>query len=135
MNDGHAGPPIQIPSDVLRLLGRIFGRSNKKVATSLSLVPTLQESSLDQQFVTSLLDIAPITVPESGWIVSMDVHFLGGGHHFGRWEIADIGVIVALRRGHDTVWSKAAILQSKQLFPIGASYNAQAEDATFRWGT
>ncbi len=134
MNDATTDLPIEVPGDVLRLLKNIFRRCNKKVATSLSLVPTLHESTLDQQFVTSLADIAPTTVPGSGWIVSMDVHFLGGGHHFGRWEIADIGVIVALRRGHATLWSKAAILQSKRLFPIGASYNPEAEDDRFRRG-
>jgi hypothetical protein len=131
---GMGGPPIQIPSDVLALLRRIFRGCNRKVAKSLSLVPTLQEPSLDQELISYILEIAPTYVSASGWVVSTDVHYLGGGHHFGRWEIADVGVIIALRRGTHTLWSKAAILQSKRLFPTGTTYNPEKEADHFRWG-
>src|SRR5262249_49590560 len=45
---------------------------------------------------------------------------LGGLRHFmHRWEIADIGILVHFRHKGKTVQSKAAVLQSKRLYPKG----------------
>jgi hypothetical protein len=48
----------------------------------------------------------------------MDVHFLGGLRHHFNWEIADIGVLLFIRRGGKIERSKVALLQSKRLYPI-----------------
>jgi len=59
---------------------------------------------------------------DSGWTVRVDTHFLGGMRHFyGRWEIADIGLLVHYRQHGAFVQSKAAVLQSKRLYPEGIS--------------
>jgi hypothetical protein len=136
------GPPVQIPKDVLDVLSRIFGDCNTKVAGTLSRVPMTREDALDQILISHLDETGPEAAPSSGWIVDIETHFLGGGHHqFGwiggfrrPWEIADIGVLVVLRRGKTIVWSKVALLQSKRLFPLTAKHDAEAEQKRFRWG-
>ena len=58
----------------------------------------------------------------SGWTVRIDTHSLGGLRHwYRRWEIADIGLLVHYRRGGKLLQSKAAVLQSKRLYPEGLS--------------
>ena len=93
-----------------------------------------REDHLDQALITYLDRQSPEVAPHSGWVVDCETHFLGSGRHFGVWEIADIGVLVILRRGDTAVWSKVAVLQSKRLFPIGSEHDEDAERARFRWG-
>jgi hypothetical protein len=128
------GLPVSIPPDVLDLLLGIFADCNQKVAATLSRIPTTREEALDQQFIAHLSTIGPVSMPTSGWVVNVETHFLGGGHHYGKWEIADIGILLIMRRGNKVVWSKAAVLQSKRLFPDGAIYDAAREWKEFRWG-
>jgi len=128
-----SSPPVQIPQDVLDLLSRIFADCNDDVAGTLSRIPTTHEDALDQLLISNLDRIAPERAEHSGWIVNVETHFLGGGHHVGRWEIADIGILVILRRGRRT-WSKVAILQSKRLFPQGAKHDPADAERLFRWG-
>jgi len=52
----------------------------------------------------------------------MDIHYLGGMRHWGAWEIADIGVIVMLRRRGKVQRSKLGLLQSKRLYPAEQDY-------------
>ena len=48
----------------------------------------------------------------------IDGHFLGGASRLvGRWEIADIGLLVMFRRGGILVRTKVGLLQSKRLYP------------------
>jgi hypothetical protein len=54
-----------------------------------------------------------------------DTHFLGGGRHFGSWEVADIGVLIQFRRAGKLIKSKVILLQSKRLYPSEEDY---AED-------
>jgi hypothetical protein len=125
---------VAIPQDVLDLLRRIFGDGNAEVASILSRQPMSREDHLDQALITYLDRQSPKGTPHSGWIVDCETHFLGSGRHFGVWEIADIGVLVILRRGKTAVWSKVAVLQSKRLFPVGSKHDEDAERARFRWG-
>lgn len=128
------GLPFPVPSDVLERLTHIFGDCNDKVTGVLSRIPTVHEEALDQQLIGFLAQLGPISTPTSGWMISIETHFLGGGRHFKRWEIADIGVIISFRRGAQVIWSKAALLQSKRLFPTGSTYEADDERARFQWG-
>jgi hypothetical protein len=62
-------------------------------------------------------DHGPRSFPGSGAAIEIDTHWLGGRRHFEqRWEIADIGVVVALRRRGKLLWRKVALLQSKRLY-------------------
>ena len=128
------GVPVTIPQDVLDMLRRIFGAGNAEVSNMLSRQPMSREDHLDQALITYLDKQSPEVAPHSGWIVDCETHFLGNGRHFGVWEIADIGVLIILRRGDTVVWSKVAVLQSKRLFPLGSVHDEDAERARFRWG-
>jgi len=58
---------------------------------------------------------APVRLP-SDWIIRIDAHFIGGGRHFGTWEVADIGLMMVFRRKGKVVKSKLSLLQSKKLY-------------------
>ena len=77
------GPPVQVPQDVLDVLRRVFGGCNDEVSGTLSRVPTTHEEALDQIFISYLDRTAPVSTPHSGWIIDVQTHFLGGGHHLG----------------------------------------------------
>ena len=71
--------------------------------------------------MTFIEQLSNYSVPvrlNSGWTVRLETHYLGGGHHVGPWEIADIGFLVMFRRARQLVRSKVALLQSKRLYPI-----------------
>ena len=129
-----SGPPISIPADVLDLLRRIFSGGNDEIAGALSRNPMTREDALDQMFISYLDRQAPESTAPSGWIVDVETHFLGSGHHLHTWEIADIGVLIILRQGSTVMWSKVAVLQSKRLFPLKAVHDPDAERARLRWG-
>ena len=80
-------------------------------------MPNVCETSLDLTVSEQLSNhSAPVRL-QSGWMVRLETHYLGGGRHFGSWEIADIGFLVKFRRAGRLVRSKVALLQSKRLYP------------------
>lgn len=87
---GPSGVPLRIPQDVRDLLRRSFGAANAEIAGMLSRIPMVREDALDQSLISFLDRQAPEVAPHSGWVVDVETHFLGGGQHFGFWEIADI---------------------------------------------
>ena len=58
----------------------------------------------------------------SNWIVRIDAHFIGGGRHFGTWEVADIGLMMIFRHNRKVVRSKISLLQSKKLYANSLNY-------------
>jgi hypothetical protein len=52
----------------------------------------------------------------SNWIVRIDAHIIGGGRHFGTWEVADIGLMMVFRHKGKVIKSKLVLLQSKKLY-------------------
>jgi hypothetical protein len=68
-----------------------------------------------------------------GWTVRIDSHFLGGMRHFGRWEIADIGVMVHMKLAPGERKSKVALFQSKRLYPTGKTIREEGQ-ADYRTG-
>jgi hypothetical protein len=113
---------IELPEDVLSWFRDVFAACNKRVTRKVSLVPNAPEPSLDMTFVEHFTQYGMPRVFGSGFTVRVDTHFLGGLRHFyGRWEIADIGLLVHFRRGGKLLRSKAAVLQSKRLYPEGIS--------------
>jgi hypothetical protein len=111
-----------VPADVRDWIRSVFRACNERTAAALATMPTTHESALDQAFIAEAAKFsAPVRFP-SEWIVRIDTHFLGGGRHFGSWEIADIGVLLQFRRGGKLIKSKVLLLQSKRLYPTEEAY-------------
>jgi len=113
---------ISLPQDLLDWFRDVFAGCNDRLARKISLVPNAPEPSLDMTFVEYFSEYGAPVRFSSGWTVRVDTHFLGGLRHFyGKWEIADIGLLVHYRKGGSLVQSKAAVFQSKRLYPEGIS--------------
>ena len=67
---------------------------------------------------------APVSF-SSGWLVRLETHFLGGGSYWGRWEVADLGILIVFRRAGLVVQTKIALMQSKRLYPSEAQTAAE----------
>jgi hypothetical protein len=107
---------IVVPRDVIAHVKKHFANCNKLVASELSAFPAIHEESLDMNFISYFSrHQAPFRLP-SDWIVSIEVHFMGGGRHYGTWEVADIGVVMVFRRRGKVIRSKLSFLQSKKLY-------------------
>jgi hypothetical protein len=110
-------PLLNIPPGVIDWVRDVFIAVNTRSASTLSRIPNIFETTLDQNLVSHLSEYsAPFKFP-SDWIVTIDTHFLGGGRYWGRWEIADIGIIVVFRRKGVVLGTKLALMQSKRLYP------------------
>lgn len=117
-----------IPDDVVAWFRGVFAEANSKVCERLANLPNIRETSLDDGLIEALIpDSAPILLP-SGAIVRMDMHNIGGLRRLGprwdwdppyrgRWETADIAILVFVYRGDNLVAKKIGLLQSKRLFP------------------
>ena len=105
-----------VPDDVVQYVRRTFASCNTLLATDLSTFPAIHEESLDMNFISQFArHQAPVRL-QSEWVVRIDAHFIGGGRHFGTWEVADIGFMMIFRKGGRTVRSKICLLQSKKLY-------------------
>jgi hypothetical protein len=106
----------QIPEDVIEFTRTIFDKANTKATRALARQPSAHEEMLDFQVFAALDEVGPCIL-ESGIAVDIDTHWLGGRRHYdGRWEIADIGIVIVLRRAGRMLWRKVALLQSKRLY-------------------
>jgi hypothetical protein len=109
--------PIDIPTDVQELVQDVFAKCNARITEKLSNNPNLPEESLDLTWIEHLSRyMVPRRLP-SEWTVQFQTHYLGGLRHFRRWEIADIGVLLFIKRGGVVERKKVALLQSKRLYP------------------
>lgn len=105
-----------LPDDVRLWLTGVFGAANSAASSHLSRVPHAHEPSLDGTLISGINPHARPVSFASDWVVRIDTHFLGGGRHFRRWEIADIGVLVMFRRAGKLIRTKVGLLQSKRLY-------------------
>jgi hypothetical protein len=118
-----------IPEDVVLWFRGIFSDANRKVSERLVNLPNIRETSLDDGLIEALIpDSAPKLLP-SGAIVRMDTHNIGGLRRLGRppwdwdrpflgrWETADIAILVFVYRREKLVAKKIGLLQSKRLYP------------------
>ena len=113
---------IDLPTDVVDFLHNVFSKTNLRVTRKISRMPSIHETSLDFSLIEALSNYtAPIRFG-SGWLVRIDTHYLGGGRHFGSWEVADVGIIVQFRRVGKLIRSKIGLLQSKRLYSIEQQY-------------
>ena len=107
---------FEVPADVIKHVKRHFANCNKLVSSDLSTFPGLHEECLDMNFISYFSRHQAPTRLRSDWIVRIDVHFMGGGRHYRRWEVADIGLMMVFRRRGTVVKSKLSFLQSKKLY-------------------
>jgi hypothetical protein len=75
---------------------------------------------------------APIRL-DSGAVVRLDIHNIGGLRRVARWEIGDIGILVFVIHRGSLVGRKIAVLQAKRLYP--STGDVEEEDPVgFRYG-
>lgn len=106
-----------VPAEVLTWVRDVFGSCNRAVTAQLSNNPNAAEESFDHAWIAHLNDYATPRRLGNGWTVKIETHFLGGMRHFGRWEIADIGILLFIRDPVRVATRKVALLQSKRLYP------------------
>ena len=108
-----------LPDDALSWIRSVLAACNARTTEKLSMNPNAPEESLDLTWIEHMSRFSSPVTLDSGWLVKIETHYLGGMRHFRRWEIADIGLLVHLRLGEKGRRSKVALLQSKRLYPDG----------------
>jgi hypothetical protein len=114
---------INVPTDVVDHVRQHFGACNSKLAFSLYASPGTDERTLNDLFISYF---APFQAPlklASNWMVSINLWSMGGGHHWGAFEVADIAVVMQFRRKGALIRSKLAFLQCKKLWPNAVKAN------------
>jgi hypothetical protein len=109
--------PVDVPGDVVDWVTDIFRQCNIRISEKLTKIPNCPEESLDMTWVEHFSQYASPLTLGSSWTIKVETHFLGGLRHFFHWEIADIGILLFIRRGGRVTNSKVALLQSKRLYP------------------
>lgn|GEM_PF-773934 len=104
------------PSPVIDFVLGAFREANTKVSRSLSLHPSMHEESLDHMLLAELSSAPPAFFAEVGAAVEIQTHWLGGRRMYGRWEIADIALLVLFRVNGGLTHRKVALLQTKRLY-------------------
>ena len=109
-------PFSQIPEVVVDHVRSVFAAANDKVTRTMSAHPSMHEETLDHILVMELSSVPPAFLAQERAGLSLESHWLGGRHLFGRWEIADIAFFVILRRAGHLMARKVALLQTKRLY-------------------
>lgn len=128
------GAPWRIPADVNEWLRKTFLACNERVSGKLSRLGNVWESSLDMTVIEHFSEVTVPYVFSSGWVVRIDVHYLGGGRHWNGWEVADIGLLVTFVRGTTILQTKVALLQSKRLYPDEVQRESEDSLETYEVG-
>jgi hypothetical protein len=105
-----------VPEDAIEFVRVVFAEANCRVTGALSRQPSMHEEALDLQLIATLDEVGPRLLPGSRAAVEIETHWLGGRRHFGSWEIADIALVVMVRRTGRLLVRKVALLQSKRLY-------------------
>jgi hypothetical protein len=117
---------IDIPSDVIEYIRETFELADRRATNKLDRMPTTHEEWLDFSLIDAISEASGPHITQSGVVVDIAVHFVGGGVHWKRWEIADLGFIVNFRRSSELIRTKVVLLQSKRLYPRESEF---VEDA------
>lgn len=104
-----------LPEDVIDAARAAFSDANDRVSQLLMRQPAMHEEGLDFHLV-SKLDEFGAQILKSGTALVIETHWLGGRRHWGRWEISDIAVVIAVRVQGGLVARKVALLQTKRLY-------------------
>jgi hypothetical protein len=113
----QSAAPYSIPANVKQWIRSVFAKVNRRTSNKLTRIPTTHETSLDLTVIEQISQVASPFRFAGDWLVRVDTHYLGGGRHFGEWEIADLGVLVIFRKEHIVQRTKLGLLQSKRLYP------------------
>lgn len=100
-----------------RLVRHIFADCNDRVAAKLARIPNVHETSLDHTFIEHFTHHCRPVKTASEWTTRFDCHFIGGGRHYRRWEVADLGILVVFRKKGHLIRTKVVLLQAKRLYP------------------
>lgn len=109
---------FELPIDIIEWLKHVFQACDRRITEKLCNNPNHPEESLDLTWIEHLSRYSSPVTLKSSWIVKIETHFLGGLRHFYKGEIADIGVLLFIRRGGRIERSKVGLLQSKRLYPL-----------------
>ena len=101
---------------VIEHVRRVFADANDRVSRKMSDHPSMHEESLDHTLIDELTDAPAAFFAAEGAAVCIESHWLGGRRMYGRWEIADIAIMILLRRNGGLVQRKVALLQTKRLY-------------------
>lgn len=105
-----------IPEVVIDYVRTVFARANDRVSRKMGNHPSMHEETLDHALIEELTDAPPAFFAQERAAVVIESHWLGGRRMYGRWEIADIAVIILLRRQGQLLQRKVALLQTKRLY-------------------
>jgi hypothetical protein len=108
---------IEVPEDVVEYIRDTFDLADRRVTRKLDRMPTSHEEWLDFSLLEAISEANGPHITQSGVIVDIAAHFVGGGTHWKRWEIADLGFIINFRRSWELIRTKVVLLQSKRLYP------------------
>jgi hypothetical protein len=114
--------PIPLSDDVVDYVRSVFAEADDAVTARLERQPNVHEESLDMAFIDAVAASAGPHRTQSQAVVDIDIHFVGGGWHYERWEVADIGILVTFRRLNEVLRRKVVLLQSKRLYPREAEF-------------
>jgi hypothetical protein len=106
-----------IPRDAIQYFRVAFAEANRLATERIVNVPNIREGSLDDALVDALIPFSPPKRLQSGAVVEMDIHNIGGLRRLYRWETADIAILVFIYRGKHMLAQKIGMLQTKRLFP------------------
>jgi len=106
-----------IPKDAIEYFRSAFAEANRVATERIVNVPNIRETTLDDTLVDALIPFSPPKRLQSGAVVEMDVHNIGGLRRIYHWETADIAILVFIYRGRQMVAQKIGMLQTKRLFP------------------
>lgn len=115
---------FEVPLEAIDYIRQVFKEANEEVTRIISNIPNTYEVTLDQDLIRVLGRIHPKPKSLANSLIDIQTHFIGGGAHLYRSEVADIGIIVTFYRGSAIIRRKLAFLQSKRLYA--------AEDDSFR---
>jgi hypothetical protein len=126
--------PFVIPSEVVNWIREVFSSVNQRVSSKLTRFPTTHETSLDMSLIEEVSEHSAPVRFSSGWLVRLETHYLGGGRYWGRWEIADIGILIVFRNAGVVQQTKIALLQSKRLYPVESQTTAEDHEVDYVLG-
>lgn len=105
-----------VPEVVIDYVRSVFSTANDKVSQMMGTHPSTHEETFDQTLVAELSAAPPAFFDHERAAVVIESHWLGGRRMWGRWEIADIALLIMLRSGGRLTQRKVALLQTKRLY-------------------
>lgn len=105
-----------IPITVVEYIRGIFASANNEVSLAVTAHPSMHEEALDHILVMKLTAAPAAFFANEQVAISIRSHWLGMRWMSGRWEIADIGFFILIRKNGHLLVRKVALLQTKRLY-------------------